>query len=562
MTPKGEPKSDIEIAREVSMRRIEDIGDGLGIPADALVLYGPYKAKVSFDFIEGLADRPAGRLILVTAITPTPAGEGKTTTTVGLGDALNRIGKKAVMCLREPSLGPCFGVKGGAAGGGYSQVVPMEDINLHFTGDIHAIGSAHNLLSAMVDNHIYWGNALAIDPRRVAWRRVLDMNDRALRSIVNSLGGVANGFPREDGFDITVASEIMAIFCLSRNLKDMEERLGKIVVGYTRERTPVVAADLKAAGPTSVLLRDALMPNLVQTLENNPAFIHGGPFANIAHGCNSVMATLTALKLADYVVTEAGFGADLGAEKFFDIKCRMAGLKPDAVTIVATVRALKMHGGVARGDLGAANAQAVKDGCANLARHLANLKRFGVPAVVAINRFNSDTDAEIDAIRESAKTEGAEAVLCTHWADGSAGTEMLARQVVALVESGDADYAPLYGDDLPLIEKVRTISTQIYGGDDIVVDSKVAQQFEDFEKLGYGGLPLCMAKTQYSFSTDPNLKGAPSGFTVPIRELRLAAGAGFIVAITGEIMTMPGLPRVPAANNIYLNAEGRIEGLF
>ena len=556
------PKSDIEIARAARMKPIAEIARKLGIPDKYLIQYGPTKAKVSFDFIETLAKKKDGKLILVTAITPTPAGEGKTTTTVGLGDGLNRIGKRTAICLREPSLGPCFGVKGGAAGGGYAQVVPMEDINLHFTGDFHAITSANNLLAALLDNHIYWGNELGIDPRRVAWRRVMDMNDRALRQIVSSLGGVANGFPREDGFDITVASEIMAIFCLATNLKDLEARLGRIVVGYTRDRKPILAKDLKGAGPMSVLLRDALAPNLVQTLENNPAFIHGGPFANIAHGCNSVLATRTALKLADYVVTEAGFGADLGAEKFFDIKCRMAGLKPSAAVIVATVRALKMHGGVAKGDLGIPNVEAVRAGCANLARHVANVKGFGVAAVVAINRFNADTDAEIQVVQETARKLGAEAILCTHWADGSKGTEALARHVVKLVEKGNSKFKVLYPDSMPLWDKVKTIATKIYGAADIQGDAKVRQQFKDLQDGGYGNLPICMAKTQYSFSTDPNMKGAPSGHIVSVREVRLSAGAGFVVVITGEIMTMPGLPKVPAANSIFLNERGQIEGLF
>jgi formate--tetrahydrofolate ligase len=562
MSDNASPKSDIEIARAASMERIEKIGAALDIPADALSNYGPYKAKLSFDFIDGLADRPEGKLILVTAITPTPAGEGKTTTSVGLGDGLNRIGKKTAICLREPSLGPCFGMKGGAAGGGYAQVVPMEDINLHFTGDFHAIGAANNLLAALVDNHIYWGNKLDIDSRRVTWRRVVDMNDRALREINCSLGGVANGFPREDGFDITVASEVMAIFCLARDLHDLEERLGNIIVAHTRDRKPVRARDINAAGPMTVLLKDALAPNLVQTLENNPAFIHGGPFANIAHGCNSVIATKTALRLADYVVTEAGFGADLGAEKFFDIKCRKAGLRPNAVVLVATIRALKMHGGVDRADLGAENVEAVKDGCTNLARHLANLKRFGVPAVVAINRFTLDTDAEVDIVRETAAGLGAEAVLCNHWADGGAGTEDLAHHVVAMIDKGEDDFRPLYPDEMPLWDKVRTVATELYGAEDVIADKKVRAQFKDLQDAGFGDLPVCMAKTQYSFSTDPNLKGAPVGHVVPVREVRLSAGAGFLVVVTGEIMTMPGLPRVPAADNIRLNDEGLVEGLF
>ncbi len=562
MSDTTSPKSDIEIARAASMERIDTIGAALGIPADALSQYGPYKAKLSFDFIEGLADRPDGKLILVTAITPTPAGEGKTTTSVGLGDGLNRIGKKTAICLREPSLGPCFGMKGGAAGGGYAQVVPMEDINLHFTGDFHAIGAANNLLAALVDNHIYWGNKLDIDSRRVSWRRVVDMNDRALREITCSLGGVANGFPRDDGFDITVASEVMAIFCLANDLKDLEQRLGNIIVAHTRDRKPVRARDIDAAGPMTVLLKDALAPNLVQTLENNPAFIHGGPFANIAHGCNSVIATKTALRLADYVVTEAGFGADLGAEKFFNIKCRKAGLRPNAVVLVATVRALKMHGGVDRADLGAENVQAVKDGCANMARHLANLKRFGVPAVVAINRFTLDTDAELAVVAETAAELGATAILCNHWAEGGAGIEALAHHVVAMIDKGEDDFQPLYPDDMPLWDKVRTIAVDLYGADDIIADKKIRSQFQDLQDSGYGDLPVCMAKTQYSFSTDPTLKGAPTGHVVPIRELRLSAGAGFLVVVTGEIMTMPGLPRVPAANSIRLNDEGLVEGLF
>jgi formate--tetrahydrofolate ligase len=554
--------SDIEIARAAKMQPIEDIGDKLGIPRDSLYRYGPTKAKIATEFIDSLGDRPDGKLILVTAMTPTPAGEGKTTTTVGLGDGLNRIGKKAAICLREPSLGPCFGVKGGAAGGGYAQVVPMEDINLHFTGDFHAIGSAHNLLSAMVDNHIYWGNELGIDHRRVTWRRVLDMNDRALRSIVNSLGGVANGFPREDGFDITVASEIMAIFCLSTDLADLQRRLGNIIVGYTRDRKPIKASDLKADGAMAVLLKDALAPNLVQTLENNPAFIHGGPFANIAHGCNTVIATKTMLKLADYVVTEAGFGADLGAEKFFDIKSRKAGLKPAAAVIVATIRALKMHGGVAKADLGAENVQAVKDGLENLGRHIRNVGQFGVPAVVAINRFVADTPAEVEAVKEYCTSFGVDAFECTHWEHGGAGTEELARRVAEIADSDMAQFRPLYEEDMPLWDKVRTVARSIYGADDIMADKKVRDQFQQYEDAGFGWFPICMAKTQYSFSTDPNLKGAPSGHMVPIREIRLSAGAEFLVVVCGEIMTMPGLPRVPSAVNIHLDDEGLIQGLF
>jgi formate--tetrahydrofolate ligase len=555
-------KSDIEIAREAKMKPIGEVGKRIGVPDSALLNYGPYKAKVSFDFIDGAQKNKDGKLILVTAITPTPAGEGKTTTTVGLGDGLNRIGKKAMSCLREPSLGPCFGMKGGAAGGGYAQVVPMEGINLHFTGDFHAITSAHNLLSAILDNHIYWGNALGLDARRIAWRRVMDMNDRALRSIVNSLGGTANGFPREDGFDITVASEVMAILCLAMDLKDLERRLGNIVVGYTRDRKPVKASDLKGDGAMTVLLKDALMPNLVQTLENNPVFIHGGPFANIAHGCNSVLATKTALKLADYVVTEAGFGADLGAEKFFDIKCRKAGLNPAAAVLVATVRALKMHGGVAKDDLKNENVAAVAKGCENLTRHLENLRKFGVPPVVAINRFITDTDKEVAEIMKAAEGAGAKAFLCTHWADGGKGLEGLSRHVVDLADSGKSKFKPLYPDEMPLRDKVKTIATEIYRASDIACDAAVEARFKELQAAGYGHLPVCMAKTQYSFSTDPNRKGAPTGHVVPIRELRLSAGAEFIVAITGEIMTMPGLPKTPAANTIRLNDKGQIEGLF
>ena len=554
-------KSDIEIAREAKMKPIAEIGAKIAIPADALLQYGPTKAKLSYDFIQQQQSKKDGKLILVTAINPTPAGEGKTTTTVGLGDGLNRIGKKAMSCLREPSLGPCFGVKGGAAGGGYSQVVPMEDINLHFTGDFHAITSAHNLLSALIDNHIYWGNSLGIDERRIAWRRVMDMNDRALRSIVGSLGGVANGFPREDGFDITVASEIMAIFCLATDLQDLEKRIGNIVVAYTRDRKPILAKQLKGDGAMTVLLKDALMPNLVQTLENNPVFIHGGPFANIAHGCNSVLATKTALKLCDYVVTEAGFGADLGAEKFFDIKCRKAGLNPSAAVIVATVRALKMHGGVAKEDLKTENAAAVAKGCANLVRHIENVKKFGVPPIVAINKFITDTDAEVAEVMKAAEAQGVKAFLCEHWGKGSAGIEALARHVVEIADSGAAKFKPLYPDEMPLWDKVKTIATSIYGASDIVADTSVRNQFKDLQ-ANYGHLPVCMAKTQYSFSTDPNLRGAPSGHVVPVRELRLSAGAEFIVVITGDIMTMPGLPRVPSADTIRLNEKGQIEGLF
>ncbi|WP_298814735.1 formate--tetrahydrofolate ligase [uncultured Roseibium sp.] len=554
--------SDIEIARAAKMKPIQDIGERLSIPEESLLPYGRTKAKIAADYIESLDGRNSGKLILVTAINPTPAGEGKTTTTVGLGDGLNRIGKNAMICLREPSLGPCFGMKGGAAGGGYAQVVPMEDINLHFTGDFHAITSAHNLLAALIENHIYWGNELGIDQRRVAWRRVLDMNDRALRSIVCSLGGVANGFPREGGFDITVASEIMAILCLATDLDDLQKRLGDIIVAYRRDRTAIRARDLEADGAMTVLLKEAMQPNLVQTLENNPAFIHGGPFANIAHGCNSVVATQTALKLSDYVVTEAGFGADLGAEKFFDIKCRKAGLSPDAVVIVATIKALKMNGGVAKDDLGAENVDAVTKGCANLGRHIENVKQFGVPAVVAINHFTADTDAEVQAVRDYCADLGVDAILATHWANGSAGTEELANRVVELAESGAAQFAPLYDDNLSLFEKIETIAKRIYRADEVLADKSVRDQLKRWEADGFGDLPVCMAKTQYSFTTDPQMRGAPTGHSLPVREVRLSAGAGFIVVICGEIMTMPGLPRVPSANHIRLDDNGQIEGLF
>jgi formate--tetrahydrofolate ligase len=555
-------KSDIEIAREAKMKPILEIGKKLGIPSEDLIPYGHTKAKLSLDFISGLAKKKDGKLILVTAINPTPAGEGKTTTTVGLGDGLNRIGKKAMICLREPSLGPCFGMKGGAAGGGYAQIVPMEDINLHFTGDFHAITSAHNLLSAMIDNHIYWGNELGLDTRRIAWRRVMDMNDRALRDIVCSLGGVANGFPREAGFDITVASEIMAILCLSTSIEDLERRIGQIVIGQKRDKGQVLARDIKAPGAMTVLLRDALLPNLVQTLENNPAFVHGGPFANIAHGCNSAMATKAALKLSDYVVTEAGFGADLGAEKFFDIKCRKAGLHPDATVIVATVRALKMHGGVAKEDLKKENVEAVKKGLANLGRHIENVKKFGVPIAVAVNHFSADTDAEVKAITDFCHAHGVEGFKCTHWADGGKGTEALAKHVAELADKGSSQFHPIYDDAMPLWDKVKTIAREIYRADDIVADKSVRDQFKTYEAQGYGKFPICMAKTQYSFSTDPNLKGAPSNHVVPIREVRLSAGAEFIVVICGDIMTMPGLPKVPSAETIGLDAKGQIEGLF
>lgn len=558
----GDVKSDIEIARAARKLPIQAIGEKLGIPAEQIMPYGHDKAKVSAEFIRSLSGRPDGKLILVTAINPTPAGEGKTTTTVGLGDGLNRIGRKALICLREPSLGPCFGVKGGAAGGGYAQVVPMEDINLHFTGDFHAITSAHNLLASLIDNHLYWGNEQGIDSRRVSWRRVMDMNDRALREVVCSLGGAANGYPRETGFDITVASEVMAILCLAVDLEDLERRLGDIIIGYRRDRSPVFARDIKADGAMAVLLKDAMQPNLVQTLENNPAFVHGGPFANIAHGCNSVVATKTALKLADYVVTEAGFGADLGAEKFFDIKCRKAGLKPAAAVIVATVRALKMNGGVGKEDLGHENVDAVTRGCANLGRHVANVRRFGVPVVVAVNHFISDTEAEIAAVREYVSRLGTDAIVCRHWADGSAGVEELARRVAELADSGQSAFRPLYPDSMSLLEKIETVASKIYHAAEVTADKAVRDQLATWEEQGYGNLPVCIAKTQYSFSTDPNLRGAPEGHVVHVREVRLSAGAGFIVAITGEIMTMPGLPKSPSSERIFLNEQGYIEGLF
>ena len=555
-------KSDIEIAQAATLKPIQEIAEKLGIPTDALIPYGHDKAKINADFIRKKSEDKDGKLILVTAVSPTPAGEGKTTTTVGLGDAMNLLGKNALMCLREPSLGPCFGMKGGAAGGGYAQVVPMTDINLHFTGDFHAIGAANNLLAALIDNHMHWENQLDIDPRRVTWRRVVDMNDRALRTITSGLGGYHNGVVREAGFDITVASEIMAIFCLAMDLQDLENRLGNIVLGYTRQNEPVTVRELGAEGAMTALLRDALQPNLVQTLENNPALMHGGPFANIAHGCNSVMATTTGLKLADYVVTEAGFGADLGAEKFFNIKCRKAGLSPDAVVLVATIKALKMQGGVAKTDLGEENVAALRDGCLNLERHMRNLAKFGVPVTVAINRFTADTDAEVETVREFCDQFGVKAINCTHWADGGKGTTELAEHVVELCDSGTAQFRTLYGDDMPLWEKAATIAREIYGAKDIIADKKVRDQFAKFEQEGYGKYPICMAKTQYSFSTDPNLLGAPSGHHVQIREIRLAAGAEFIVVVTGAIMTMPGLPRVPAANAIGINEEGQIEGLF
>ncbi len=555
-------KTDIEIAREANKQPIQDIGAKLDIPSEHLLPFGHDKAKVSADFIAEQRGKPDGKLILVTAINPTPAGEGKTTTTVGLGDGLNAIGKKTAICIREASLGPCFGMKGGAAGGGMAQVVPMEDMNLHFTGDFHAITSAHNLLSAMIDNHIYWGNELEIDHRRVTWRRVMDMNDRALRDTVTSLGGVANGIPRQTGFDITVASEVMAILCLSNDLEDLQKRLGDIIVAYRRDLTPIYCRDIKADGAMTVLLQQAMQPNLVQTLENNPAFVHGGPFANIAHGCNSVVATTTALKLADYVVTEAGFGADLGAEKFLNIKCRKAGISPSAVVLVATVRAMKMNGGVEKKDLGPENVSAVQAGCPNLGRHIENLKSFGVPVVVAINHFVTDTDAEVAAIQEYVAEQGAEAIVSKHWEHGSEGSKALATKVAEIADADMASFAPIYPDEMPLMEKISTIATRIYRADEVIADKKIRNQLKQWEEQGYGNLPICMAKTQYSFSTDPNLRGAPNNHSVPIREVRLAAGAGFIVAICGEIMTMPGLPRVPSAEAICINDEGQIDGLF
>ncbi|PIE44763.1 MAG: formate--tetrahydrofolate ligase [Gammaproteobacteria bacterium] len=555
-------KTDIQIAREASKLHIKDIAAKIDIPESELRQYGHDKAKLSQDFINSIQGNKDGKLILVTAISPTPAGEGKTTTSVGLNDGLNKIGKKSVVCLREPSLGPCFGMKGGAAGGGHAQVVPMEDINLHFTGDFHAISAAHNLLAAMIDNHINWGNKLGIDVRRIAFRRVVDMNDRALRNIVASMGGLGNGYPRETGFDITVASEIMAIFCLAKDFDDLQVRLGNIIIGYTRDKEAIRAKDLEADGAMTVLLKDAFMPNLVQTLENNPAFIHGGPFANIAHGCNSVIATKTALKLADYVVTEAGFGADLGAEKFFDIKCRKAGLKPEVVVIVATVRALKMHGGVAKDDLSSENVEAVKAGSVNLIRHIANVKKFGVPVVVGINHFVHDTEAELDAIKIIAEEQGVKAITCKHWALGGEGTIALAEKVVSVIEGHRAQFAPLYPDDMPLFDKIKTIATSLYGASDVAADSKVRNQLKEWEAAGFGHLPVCIAKTQYSFSTDPKLIGAPSNHTIPVREVRLSAGAEFVVAVCGAIMTMPGLPRVPAANHIKLDKNGLVEGLF
>ena len=555
-------KSDIEIAREAQKRPIQEIGSKLGIPSDHLLPYGHDKAKVSQEFINSVQENDSGKLILVTAINPTPAGEGKTTTTVGLGDGLNRIGKKAAICIREASLGPCFGMKGGAAGGGYAQVVPMEEMNLHFTGDFHAITSAHNLLSAMIDNHIYWGNSLEIDERRVVWRRVMDMNDRALRDIVTSLGGVSNGFPRQTGFDITVASEVMAILCLATDLEDLQKRLGDIIVAYRRDKFPIYCRDIRADGAMTVLLKDAMQPNLVQTLENNPAFVHGGPFANIAHGCNSVMATTTALKIADYVVTEAGFGADLGAEKFMNIKCRKAGLTPSVVVVVATIRAMKMNGGVAKSDLGDENVEAVVKGCPNLGRHIENVKSFGVPVVVAINHFVTDTDAEVQAVQDYVSEMGAEAILCKHWEKGSEGTVDLAKRVSEIADTDSGNFAPLYNDEMSLFDKIETIAKRIYRADEVLADAKIRNQLKEWETAGYGGLPVCMAKTQYSFTTDPNVRGAPTGHSLPIREVRLSAGAGFVVVICGEIMTMPGLPSKPASESIMLNETGQIEGLF
>ena len=555
-------KSDIEIARSAEKKAIQDVGAHLGIPAEHLLPYGHDKAKVSQEFINSVQDKENGKLILVTAINPTPAGEGKTTTTVGLGDGLNKIGKNAMICIREASLGPNFGMKGGAAGGGHAQVIPMEDMNLHFTGDFHAITSAHSLLSAMIDNHIYWGNDLGIDTRRVVWRRVVDMNDRALRRITASLGGVSNGFPREAGFDITVASEVMAILCLAKDLDDLQTKLANMIVAYRRDRSPVFCRDIKADGAMTVLLKDAIKPNLVQTLENNPAFVHGGPFANIAHGCNSLIATQTALKLSDYVVTEAGFGADLGAEKFLNIKCRKAGLSPSVIVLVATIRAMKMNGGVAKEDLGQENVSAVKSGCANLGCHIENLKSFGVPVIVAINHFVKDTEKEIDAVMEFVTSQGSEAIVSKHWEFGSEGSVDLARRVSEIADSEVSDFAPIYPDEMPLAEKIQTICKKIYRADEALMDKKIHDQLRQWEEQGYGDLPICMAKTQYSFSTDPNLRGAPTGHTVPVREVRISAGAGFIVVVCGEIMTMPGLPRVPAAENIYLNKFGEIEGLF
>lgn len=554
--------TDLDIARAATLLPIQEIAARAGIPETALEPYGRHKAKVGLDFVGAQEGRPEGALVLVTGISPTPAGEGKTTTTVGLGDALNSLGTKAMIALREPSLGPCFGVKGGATGGGHAQVLPMEEINLHFTGDFHAITAANNLLAAMVDNHLYWGNELGLDARRIAWRRAIDMNDRALRAITAGLGGVPNGFPREDGFDITVASEVMAVFCLSRDLADLQDRLGRIIVGQTREGRNVTARDLKADGAMAALLRDALAPNLVQTLAGSPALVHGGPFANIAHGCNSVIATRLALRLAEVVVTEAGFGADLGAEKFLDIKCRAAGLAPSACVVVATVRALKMHGGVAKAALGAEDVAAVHRGIANLARHVQNMQKFGLPVVVALNRFNGDTEAEIAAVKAAMARLGTEAILCTHWSDGAAGAEALARAVQGLIAAGSARFEPLYNEHMSLAGKIETVAREIYHAERVAIPPPVAAKLRRFEEQGFGHVPVCIAKTQYSFSADPTQLGAPEGHVLPLREVRLSAGAGFVVAIAGEIMTMPGLPRRPAAEGIGLDAEGRIEGLF
>ncbi len=555
--------SDIEIARAAKKIHIRDVAAKVNIPEENLIPYGHDAAKINFDFIEKSKSNPNGKLILVTAINPTPAGEGKTTTSVGLNDGLNKIGKKSIVCLREPSLGPCFGMKGGAAGGGYAQVVPMEEINLHFTGDFHAITAAHNLLSSLIDNHIYWGNELQIDQRRITWGRVVDLGDRSLRKVNVNLGGVSNGFPREDKFDITVASEIMAIFCLANDISDLQKRIGDIIIAYKRDKSPIYARDVKADGPMTVLLKNALMPNLVQTLENNPAIIHGGPFANIAHGCNTVIATKAGLKLADYVVTEAGFGADLGAEKFLDIKCRKAGLTPSVVVIVATVRALKSHGGVEKADLNNENISAVKKGFENLQRHIENIQSFGLQPIVAINSFTLDTEAEGKVISEGCKELGVKAVLCSHWANGGDGTLELAKEVVKISESSDpSKFKFMYEDNVSLKEKIRSVAQKIYRADDIVIDKSVSDQLKGFEESGYGNLPICIAKTQYSFSTNPSLRGAPNGFTVPVREVRLSAGAGFIVVVTGQIMTMPGLPKVPSANSIMLDEKGLIQGLF
>jgi formate--tetrahydrofolate ligase len=560
----SEVKSDIQIAREAKMQPIKEILEKVNVPDESFAFspMGRHIAKINLEYIDTLKDKPDGKLILVTAITPTPAGEGKTTTSVGLNDGLNKIGKKSIVCLREPSLGPSFGMKGGAAGGGYAQVVPMEQINLHFTGDFHAITSAHNLLSALIDNHIYWGNKLDIDVRRIVWKRVMDMNDRSLRSININLGGVANGFPREDGFDITVASEIMAIFCLANNLKDLENRIGNITIAYTRDKKPIYAKDLNAQGPMTVLLKDAIRPNVTQTLENNPAIIHGGPFANIAHGCNSVIATKTGLKLADYVVTEAGFGADLGAEKFLDIKCRKSNLKPSCVVIVATIRALKMHGGLNKEDLKKENVDALSKGLVNLKRHIENIRKYGLPVAVAVNHFITDTENETKTLIEACKDMGVKAILCTHWSNGGEGTKELASHVVELIEKEKSDFKFLYENETPLFKKVETVAKEIYRASEVVADTKIREQLKSFEDQGYGELPICIAKTQYSFSTDPNLKGAPTGHVLQIREVRLSSGAEFIVIICGAIMTMPGLPRVPAADSIKLNDKGDIEGLF